>query len=729
VTKDFTTPRWKRKRVGPGGFFKDWKDLETPAFWSPPSISGQRTDVRTGRPLKELIKSTLKKRADDAGTISQPVPPGLKTTTELLRPPWRIKREELRPPKVRAPAAVGFTPTGGGVAAGAGYRNYQTNPVGFFEALGNIYNAFVNARNGGPSLYEYNRDNDIENRRRWSTAHLNGQFPRIPNTDLFRPGGAWAEYGIGGDIAAGRPLYDANGAFTPGKDFQRGNLRWDTWGVGDDFRWTFGADNGLSASPEDVARARAERDKMIAGREDYRQWYHNYGVDPESLHKGPYLANQYTGPREATFADSNGMLRPDAEGRRYQLAVLAKMTNDLGVPVTPENMAQLTGVEFGPNGKLMRPDMARRLWLDERAKEKGLTPRQFVAAGYRVGPQGSVQYPEGMAPVIEGQFADAVHDIAMQRGLSYPVAARIARQDMLMSRGVYLPPGSEEQMFARGDPGNAYRWRDDTLSRMRRMLLESEGALDYADGGIERYGVSGRDIYNTAEQLAYGPQGALLKAPANALLGNLDINAKMRDLAHAFPDYYRKPDGSGLDYARLKIDARSMLTGSEEYKLPNADDFYTTAAEIPGFYDWIASGEAGKRRGLAAMAAALEFPGRVLWDSGDVVADIARRGTLGSERLGNHESLSGLYRREWDNALGRVGGLPDEDARRQAYWDLTWMVQNPEERSHLVESLVAAQGDPETLSRVRNAYGLEVDNVFRNMELERRKQRLRREPV
>lgn len=158
-------------------------------------------------------------------------------------------------------------------------------------------------------------------------------------------------------------------------------------------------------------------------------------------------ANGFNSVREAANAyNSLDLTKPlDAAG---QQAYLAHASLQLGKPVTMQNMAQLTGMEFDPTGKPQEAEVARAMWLDQTSKGMGKSMEEFDRLGYRVGPNGVTFNPMDLAT---DQYDYTIRDTMrhfIDQGMSPDDAAKYAEQ-ALMSSGVYADYNQMRKQYER----------------------------------------------------------------------------------------------------------------------------------------------------------------------------------------------------------------------------------------------------------------------------------------
>lgn len=167
--------------------------------------------------------------------------------------------------------------------------------------------------------------------------------------------------------------------------------------------------------------------------------------------------------------------------QRGQQAYLAQLSMKVGQPVTPANMAELTGMEFGPDGKALPAATARYQWADRAAKERGMNMDDFVNHGYRVGANGSLYDPEQFG---SQQYNRTMTSSMLQyrnMGMGPEMAAKYTAQDMA-NNGVYVDPKQLEAQYEKIMGKGMYA--DTTISDagLDRALLQDTNMPDRSGG-------------------------------------------------------------------------------------------------------------------------------------------------------------------------------------------------------------------------------------------------------
>lgn len=536
-----TTPRSRHAKVGPGGSFRDWAALETQSFWATPPRSGQRTDVRTGKRLSDIAKGAAIKldlgfsyldldmvkealgvndppldplaapaRAaapSQAPAAPQPAPepslaespaasfvaeqpaatpPAAPQTPE--KPPGKRVGSLLDPntprPNANAVDLTGKSPIDskgwGSALRQTGYiPGEQDQPNGWWDWLmrwlGNLFSPIT----GNPTT----ADENLANRQAY--YHSGKEIKYDKNQLAYRDQDTLLR-ALNPDLAnmdpTSRRLYDASGKFTPYEGFQRGDATdvgsgwWDKWKraliPGSDW------DKSLKkrVAFEDMAKARGQQAGLS-------QWY---GMDRDTAEYSPEAQN-YVGNTMFGY-DENGNMISDPGAQRSMMAKLVAMTEDTGRIVTPENVGTVAGVEMDVNGQWVDPRQARATHAANHAAQMGYSSvKEMYADGYRMGPNGSIMYPEHFKDQIGKRLFDRTEEIINQQGADPNTAREIARQSLMME-GVYIPSAetAAQEQFAVSRRADEYR----------RSGVDEARAYELAEREVPRSAYTDLELYD-----------------------------------------------------------------------------------------------------------------------------------------------------------------------------------------------------------------------------------------
>ena len=284
-------------------------------------------------------------------------------------------------------------------------------------------------------------------------------------------------------------LYTRDGQFYGSPD-QRGDaadvgVGWNDsiqrmrWG-GDRWDSSWDADLRQRTAFEEMAKQRG----LQAGLAKY------YGQDRETLEYSQMVQDYANGgwARRPFMYDENGNIVGDPEAQRALMAKLVAMTEDTGRIVTAENVGAVAGVELDVNGQWVDPRSARRAHAANHAAQMGYeNVQKMYADGWRIGPNGSLIYPEQFKDVVAQKLYERTEEVIAQQGVDPDSAREIARQS-LMLEGIYIPSANT----AAQERFSISRRADE----LRRSGMDEAAAYQQAEEEIPQSAYTDLELYD-----------------------------------------------------------------------------------------------------------------------------------------------------------------------------------------------------------------------------------------